>query len=223
MEQMRINASIRRRQAKGDNRKLRREGLVPAVIYGGRKEPINVTVNDHEVELILRGAHRTNAIFNLAITDGEGQEQTIIREVQRHPVTSRLVHMDFQRIDLESEIEVSVAIHVVGSDPKGVKAGGILEHLIRAVAVRCTPLNIPKYLEADLSNLDLNQSFHVRELALREDVQVMVDPDTALFTILPPKAEAEPVVEAVAAMAAEPELIGGKKPEGEEAEEKEKK
>jgi large subunit ribosomal protein L25 len=219
MEQMRINASIRRRQAKGDNRKLRREGMVPAVIYGGQNEPIRVTVNDHEVELILRGAHRTNAIFNLTITDGEGQEQTIIREVQRHPVTSRLVHIDFQRIDLEREIEVSVAVHVVGSDPKGVKAGGILEHLMRTVAVRCAPLNIPKNLEADLTNLDLNQSFHVRELTLPEGVQVMVDPDTALFTILPPKAEAEPVAEA-AATAAEPELIGGKKPEEEGTEEK---
>lgn len=205
MEQLRISAKVRERKAKGDNRRLRREGWIPAVIYGGNAEPRNVTVNHHEVELFLRGARHSNAILNLALEDGAGQEQTIMREIQRHPVTSRVVHIDFQRVDLEQEVEVEVAIHAVGSDPAGVKDGGILEHVQRTVAVRCKPLNLPKFLEADLSNLDLNESFHVSELTLPEGVTVVDEPDTPLFTILPPKGEA------AAPGAAEPEVIAKKK------------
>jgi len=220
MEQMRVNAQFRQKVAKGDNRRLRRSGTIPAVIYGGQDAPASVAVNDHEVELILRGARHSNIIFNLALDSKE--EQAIIREMQRHPVTDRLVHIDFQRINLTDEIEVSVQIHAVGSDPKGVKTGGILEHVTRAVQIRCKPLNIPKRLDADLSSLDLNQSFHVSDLVLPEGVVVLDDSDTPLYTILPPKAEVEPVVVEGAVAAAEPEVIGEKKLTKEE-EEKEKK
>lgn len=214
MEQLRISAKSRERKAKGDNRKLRREGEVPAVVYGGQVEPRNLAINHQELELFLRGARHSNAILNLTV-DGSGQEQTIIREIQRHPVSNRMVHIDFQRIDLEKDIQVSVAIHAVGSDPKGVKSGGILEHVTRTIEVLCKPLNIPKRLDADLSNLDLNQSFHVSELVLPEGVVVIDDPDTPLFTILTLRAEAE---ETPVAGAAEPEVITGKKAEEEEKE-----
>lgn len=214
MEQLRISAKLRERKAKGDNRRLRREGLVPAVVYGGTKQeaPRSVAISHHELELVLRGARRSNALFNLALEDDSAQEQTLIREIQRHPVTGRMVHIDFQRIDLEQDVEVEVTIHVVGSDPIGVKSGGILEHVARTVAVRCKPLKMPKFLEADLSNLDLNQSFHVSELTLPEGVIVLDDPETPIFTILPPKAEVEeaPVV---TAETGEPEVIGKKKEE----------
>jgi large subunit ribosomal protein L25 len=213
MEQMRIDANLRERQAKGDNRRLRKQGLVPAVIYGGQGEPKAVAVNDHAVELILRGARRSNSIFNLTLANDGGQEQTIIREVQRHPVTDKLIHIDFQRIDLESEVEVAVPIHAVGAIPLGVRAGGILEHVTRTVQIRSLPLNLPKHLDADLTNLDLNESFHVSDLVLPEGVEVMAELDTPLYTILPPKAEAEVAVEGAAG--GEPEVIGGKKPEEE--------
>jgi large subunit ribosomal protein L25 len=219
MEQLLMNAKNRQRKAKGDNRRLRREGLVPAVIYGGDKEPQAVTIDHHELELILRGARRTNAIFNLTVEGEAGQEQAIIREVQRHPTTEKMVHVDFLRIDLEREIEVSVPLHVTGATPKGVRAGGILEHLARTLQIRCKPLHLPKNLEADLSELELNQSFHVRDLTLPEGIQVMDEPETPLFTILALKVEVEPTpAEEVAAT--EPELIGAKKAE-EEKEDKE--
>jgi large subunit ribosomal protein L25 len=213
MEQLQISAMPRQRQAKGDNRRLRRDGQVPAVIYGGPGEPRSIAINHHELEMLLRGARHTNAVLDLAI-DG-GHEQTLIRDIQRHPVTGMLVHVDFLRVDLEKEVQVEVVLHVVGTDPAGVKNGGILEHVQRTVEVRCTPLNMPKFLEADLSNLDLNQSFHVSDLKLPEGVTVVDDPETALFTILPPKAEAEEAAPgaAPAAGAAEPEVIAKKKTE----------
>jgi large subunit ribosomal protein L25 len=150
--------------------------------------------------------------MNLTLGDGAGQEQAIIREIQRHPVSNRMVHVDFQRINLEEDVQVSVPLHVVGSDPKGVKNGGILEHVLRTVEVLAKPLSIPKHLDVDLSDLDLNQSFHVSDLKLPEGVTVVDEPDTALFTILPPKGEAEA---GTAAEGAEPEVIGVKKKEEE--------
>lgn len=208
MEKLRINAQTRQRVAKGDNRRLRAAGMVPAVVYGGKGEPVMVTVNEHELELILRGARRSSAIFTLALGQDGAQEQAIIREMQRHPVTSRVVHVDFQRVDMESEIEVEVPVHEVGSAPIGVRNGGILEHVTRTVTVRCTAATLPKRLDVDLSELELNASFHVSDLKLPEGIKVLDDPETALFTVLPPKGEAEG-----AAGAAEPEVIGKKQSE----------
>lgn len=207
MEQLRIDAKNRERKAKGDNRRLRRTGLVPAVIYGGPSAPQSVSVDDHQVEMILRGARHSNAVFNLAIEGGQ-TETTIIRDIQRHPVNAKMVHIDFQRVDLENEVEVSVQVHAVGSNPKGVKAGGILEHVTRSVDVRCKPMNMPKRLDADLTDLDMNQTFHVSDLVLPEGVEVLNEAETPLYVILPPKGEAE-----AGEGAAEPELIGGKKVE----------
>lgn len=214
MEQLHISAKLRERKAKGDNRRLRREGEVPAVVYGGQQVPQSVSINHHELELFLRGARHSNVIFNLTL-DSAGLEQAIIREIQRHPVTNRMVHIDFQRVDLEQEVQVSVVIHVTGSDPKGVKNGGVLEHVNRTVEVLCKPLSIPKRLDADLSNLDLNQTFHVSELTLPEGVTVVDTPETPLFTILPPRTEA--AAEAATPGAAEPEVVAAakKKPEDE--------
>jgi large subunit ribosomal protein L25 len=212
MEQLQIKATPRQRVAKGDNRRLRREGQVPAVIYGGQQEPQSVAVNDHEIELILRGARHSNAVFQLAMSDGQ-TAQTIIRDLQRHPVTTHIIHIDFQRVDLANEIEVAVAVHATGAIPVGVKNGGILEHVLREVTVRCKPLDVPKFLQADLSALEMNHSFHVSDLKLPEGIAVQEESDTALFTILPPKGEE---VAAAEPAAAEPAVVTKKKAEATE-------
>lgn len=206
MDQLVLQAQPRVRDAKGANRRLRASGQVPAVVYGGTGEPRSIAINLHEMELILRGATKTNKIFNLTLEGGN--EQTIARDIQRHPVNSRVWHVDFQRIDLESELEVDVTIHVVGQSPLGVRNGGILEHIQRTVRVLCKPLDMPKFLEADLSELDLNRSYHVSDLTLPAGVQVLDELDMALFTVAPPKTEE---VVAPVAGAAEPEVVGAKK------------
>jgi large subunit ribosomal protein L25 len=208
MEQHQVSAMARQRIAKGDNRRIRREGKVPAIVYGGQADARMISVDNHELELILRGAYRTNAIFDIEVEGSK--EQTIIRDMQRNPVTSRLTHIDFQRIDLNEEIEVEVVLHVTGGVPLGVREGGVLEHIQRAVTVRCTPLNMPRNLEVDLTNLAMGQSLHVSDLALSEGVQVMDDPETALFTVLAPKTADDATAEPGAA---QPEVIGEKKKE----------
>ncbi len=224
MEQVTIQGELRKKVLKGDNKRLRREGRVPAVIYGGDGEATSISVGDHEMEMVLRGARRTNTIFSLAV--GGGQEPALVREIQRHPVTEKLMHMDFVRVDLTKEIEVEVPVRAIGGTPAGVKLGGILEHVQRTVTVACSPLEIPDHLEADLAALGMNQTFHVSDLKLAETIRVIDEPETALFSVLPPRKEEEvaPAAAAEGAESSEPELIGKKKEEGEEGEEgKEKK
>jgi large subunit ribosomal protein L25 len=130
-----------------------------------------------------------------------------------------LVHIDFQRINLDREIEVEVAVNPSEAVARGVREGGVQEHIQRYVRVWCKPMDIPREFKVDLSDLGINDSFHVRDLKLPEGVEVLDEPEATLFTILPPTKEEEPVPAAVAEEAEEePELVGEKK-EKEEAEE----
>lgn len=218
MDQLQLSVTMRQRQLKGDNKRLRRDGKIPAVIYGGKGEAKSVTVDNHEIELILRGAYtKPGDIFQLSI-DGQSTEPAILRDVQRHPVNEKLIHLDFLRIDMAEELEIEVPVHVVGSDPIGVREGGILEHVNRTIHVRCKPMDMPHALDADLSDLGINETFTVEQLSVPAGVQVLNEPDTPLFAIVAPAAA---IVEEEAAEeeALEPEVIGEKKEEEEGAEE----
>lgn len=210
MEQTLISAELRQVGKMRASRRLRRTGRVPAVVYGGEKDPIFVSVDDHDMDLILRGASRAGNIFKLKI--GDVEESAVLREIQRHPVHNRLVHMDFLRVDLSKEIEVEVPVHATSATPAGVKDGGVLEHLTRELTVRCLSVDLPKYIEVDLSGLELGESFHVKDLVLPEGVTVLNSEDTTLFAVAVPRAISEEVSEEAAS---EPEVIGGKKPEAE--------
>ncbi|HOR29369.1 MAG TPA: 50S ribosomal protein L25 [Candidatus Sumerlaeota bacterium] len=212
MDQLQLELKPREVGPKRANRRLRRGGQVPAVVYGAGKEPAMVAIDNHAIEMILHGATGTNKLFNIQL-NGE-QQQALIRDVQRHPVNNRILHIDLMRVDMDKLIDVEVSVHAVGADPEGVRAGGILEHLVRSVTVRCRPADIPAHLEADLSALRLNESFHVSQLAVPANVEILDDPETALFTILAPRLEEEkPEGEEGAA---QPELVGGKKEEATE-------
>jgi large subunit ribosomal protein L25 len=218
MEQMEIMAQPRQRRFKRDNNRLRRQGRIPSVIYGEKAAPASIAVDEHQMEMILRGASRSSAVFRVTVDDGRDTEQTLLRAVDRHPVTGRLVHIDFQRVDLDKEVELAVPIHASGASPIGVRGGGILEHVQRAITIRCKPLAMPQFIEVDLSNLDVHESIHVVDLKLPEGVTVMDSPDTALFAVVAPHVvvEAEVAVPGVEAedAEAEPEVIARKKEDG---------
>jgi large subunit ribosomal protein L25 len=186
MDQHHLAADTRTLVAGRHNKRLRREGKVPAVVYGGHGDQINLTIDNHQAELILRGSWHTNAIFNLKIDEGGAKEQVIIRDMQRHPVNYALVHVDFQRVNLDETLDVEVSIHEVGKSPLGVRNGGVLEHVNRTIWVRCKPLDMPSHIDLDLSDLDMNQTLHVSDLKLPEGIEVLDDPDKPLFSIVPP-------------------------------------
>jgi large subunit ribosomal protein L25 len=200
---------------KGGARKARAAGKIPGVVYGHGEQPVAVAVGARDFQLALRHHVGSNAIVNLAVDGGEFT--ALIRDVQYDPVTHNVLHLDFQQISLTETIEVSVAVHLIGT-AVGVKdGGGLLEPITREVEVRCLPTAIPAFLEVDVSQLAVGQSVHVRDLVTK-GVEVLTDPEVTLATVVAPTVlEEKPAEEAAVAegaTAAEPEVITkGKKDE----------
>lgn len=214
-----LTASRRESLGKGGARKSRQAGQIPGVLYGHGETPVAVAVSSRDFDVALRDHQGSNPIVNLAVN---GSEYTaLIRAVQYDPLSRNILHLDFQHISLTEQIEVKVAIHLVGL-PVGVKdGGGILEPILREVEVRCLPTAIPASIDVDVSHLNIGDSVHLRDLTV-PNVVILTDPDSTLATVVPPTVmEEKPAEEAAVATEAaptEPEVISkGKKEEGEEA------
>ena len=220
-----LSGTRRDRLGKGGARKARAAGQIPGVLYGHGEQPVPVAVSAAEFELALRKHRGGNAIVNLAV--GGGEYTALIRDVQYDPISHGILHLDFQHISLTETIEVHVPVRLVGL-ALGVKdGGGILEHIVREVAVRCLPTAIPPAIEVDVAALNIGDSVHVSDL-LAAGLEILSDPNATVATVVPPTVLEEKPVEAAAEIApaegeaaAEPEVVKtkGKKEEegGEEA------
>ena len=217
-------AGARREQlGKGGARKARAAGQIPAVLYGHGETPIPVAIRTRDFEIALHRHEGANPIVNLALEGGE--YTALIRDVQYDPLTHDILHLDFQHISLTETVQVKVALHFTGI-ALGVKdAGGILEHILRDVEVRCLPTAIPTAIEVDVSRLNIGDSIHVRDLVV-PGVVILTDADATIATVVPPTVmEEKPAEEvAVAEAPAEPEVItkGKKEEEGEAGKEEPK-
>lgn len=188
MELDTISVSARSETGKGPNRRLRQQGLVPAIIYGSDSEPLMVTVNYRELEKLLS---KPNADTNLFRLDGEGAGATVVfREIQRDPVTRRYLHVDLHRVRMDQEAEFEVPIHSTGT-PIGVREGGVMETHLRSIVVRCLPGNLPEELVVDISGLQITQAFHVRDVELPDTLSLITDPEELLFAVHPPRTTTE--------------------------------
>jgi len=212
MQTVEIDVKKRDLATKGALRTLRVTGQVPAVVYGGAKKPASLSIDGKEFYKLLK-THGLNMLMNLKV-DG-AKETVLVKEVQRDPIGRQPVHIDFQRISMTKKLEVSVPVHVKGEAP-GVKlGGGILEHILREIRVRCLPADIPAALDVDVSSLQLNQGLRVKDIQLPKGVEAVTDGQQLLLNIVAPT-ELEEVTPAAAVpgVAAEPEVIAkGKKPE----------
>lgn len=219
MQQVKLVGHPRQTRGKGPARQARMKGMIPAVLYGGGQEPQMLELNTREFEKLLHGAGES-VIFALSIEGAAGKSDTpaILRDLQRHPVTERLVHADLQRIDLSKPIEMEIALHGVGT-PIGVKDGGLLEVHSRTLTVLCLPLDAPARIDVTLTELKITDAIYARDLKLDEKLKLAMEPDALLFVVHPPKEEViEAPVAAEEGAPAEPELItkGKKEEEGEE-------
>lgn len=203
-DQFELVARIRARSGTNLVRRLRREGDVPAVLYGGDKKNVHIAIN-HDVlyhSLEKEAFHSAIIIIN---TDGN-KEQAILRDVQRHPYKINILHADFQRIDENKTLTMSLPIHFTGEqDCIGAKNdGGIISHLINDVEISCLPRDLPESIELDITNLNLNESLHLSDIKLPEGVSITTlmhdennEHDYAVVSVLPPRLEVEPEDEAV--------------------------
>lgn len=218
MLQERIQVQRREKLGKGPARALRRQGLIPGIVYGRNFGPIPIQVERKEVQRLLKHESVESMLIKMQL-DGQ-EELVIIKEIQRHPVTYDILHVDFMRVSMDEPIDVRVPITLVG-EPAGVKEGGILEFLHRELEIRCLPTEIPEHIEVDVSELGIGDSIKVEDLKLPEGIKVLDEPSTVIAVVAAPVVveEEEVAEEAEAAEAPEePELVGEKEEEEEEEE-----
>ena len=219
MDMRELTITKREGVGKGPAKRLRRDGRVPAILYGGAT-PMSIAVAPKDILRLIHGHEGSTQLFRIAFDGGTDARMAIIRDLQFDPVTENLIHVDLQEVAMDRAIQVSVALPHVG-ESMGVKdSAGILEMVLREVRVSCLPGNIPEYLEADVTNLNIHDVFTVKDLKVPEGVRVLNDPNQAVVTVAPPAAEEVAAVAAVPteATAAEPEVLTERKPKEEAGE-----
>jgi|LFRM01.1.fsa_nt_gb large subunit ribosomal protein L25 len=190
MEALELEAQIREETGKGHASKLRRKGLLPCVLYGSEIDSIPLTVKTSDLDRVLREGG-PNALIKLKVDSKE--YVILIKEVQTSPVGREYLHADLQRISLKEKLDAMVPLHIVGeSEAPGIQGGGVLQHLLREVQVRCLPTDIPESIEVDVSQLDFGESITVGDLKTGDDVEILTDPEEVIVSIVAAQAEEEP-------------------------------
>ena len=171
-EQVNLNATNREVEGKSSSRQLRRSGSVPAVIYGGEKDPIRISILEKDIAKAAEIPGFATQILNINIS---GEEQNVIvKEIQRHPATQRVLHADLQRVNPDTKISISVPVRFLNEDScMGVKMhGGAISRLINNIDITCLASNLPEYLEVDVAELDVGDSIFLSALNLPEGVEI---------------------------------------------------
>ena len=207
MDQMTLRAEPRAPQGSRAARRLRRDGAVPAVVYGRDLDPITIAVDRRALYAVLHTEAGLNALINLEV-DGAQKVLTVAREVRRHPVRGDIVHLDFIKISLDEKIAAEVAIDYQGT-PAGVEEGGVVETIRTAVHLRALPMDIPDHVSVDVSAMVVGDTLKVADLPAIENVEYLDDPDASLVTVVIPRIVEEPEPEV------EEELEEGVEVEGE--------
>lgn len=192
-----IKAYSRNKTGKNVARSLRQKGAIPAVVYGHNFAPVTLYINDSELAAILKpSGHGTgeHVLHKLSVEDRTDipVKDIMIKEIQRNPVNNRILHVDFYTVQMDEKIIVPVRINVVGKSP-GVQRGGILQQILREVEVKCFPSDIPHSFDVDVSSLDIGQSLHIKDMNLPANVELHIDLNAAVVSVIAPTVEKEEV------------------------------
>ncbi len=181
-----LSADVRTDQGKGASRRLRREKLVPAIVYGHGTEPTTIQLAENEVMRNLKEEAFYSHVLQLSV-GGAAAESVILKALQRHPYKNKILHMDFQRVRADEAIHVHVPLHFLNeSTSAGVKAGGKVSHAEVEIHVSCLPKDLPEFIEVDVENLGVGETIHISELSLPEGVssiELSHGDDRAVVTI----------------------------------------
>ncbi|HXV65515.1 MAG TPA: 50S ribosomal protein L25 [Vicinamibacteria bacterium] len=207
MASLTMEAEPRSAFGKGPSRRLRAEGKVPAVLYGGGKESVPLTLDPRAVTGIIRSHGGINTIFELAIKGNKGKENVMITDYQIEPVQHHLLHADLIRVAMDKELTLDVAIELTGVAIGVKQAGGILDFITRTVEISCLPKDIPETIVADVSALDMGDYLRAADLSLPDGVKLVSEPNVVIAHVIAPKVEVEekPAEEAAAEAPAEGE------------------
>ncbi|HEX6639229.1 MAG TPA: 50S ribosomal protein L25/general stress protein Ctc [Steroidobacteraceae bacterium] len=201
-----IGADFRETQGKGASRRLRHKGKVPAILYGGNKEPRNLVLDHQNLMTLVDNEKFYSSIINLKV--GDQKQAAIVKDLQMHPARNAIVHVDLQRVLENEPIRLHIPVHFKGeASAPGVKnQGGVVSHRIADVEVKCLPKDLPEFIEVDLSEMNLNESKHLSDLPLPPGVTIpaIAKGNATVVSIHAPRAEEpEPIAEAAVAAPAE--------------------
>ncbi len=216
-ERVKIVVSERTTLGSAESRRLRRQGLIPGVVYG-RSEPVAISVGERELRAALTTEAGSHAVLDLAI-DGGRSHSVILKEFQRDKVRGQIIHIDLQEVRLDQPIQTSVSVALVGDAP-GVKEGGVLSQVTTEVTVEALPLEVPQQLEADVSALGIGDALRVADLVIPAGVTLLDDPEAVVATVTHQMREEEVEPEAEAGEGApaegeEPSEAAADEPEAE--------
>jgi large subunit ribosomal protein L25 len=206
-ERVKLEAQEREVVGTTSAQRLRREGLIPGVIYGRGKKPHAIAVPERELRAALTGGAGLHAILDVTLAGQKTSHASILKDYQVDPIRGHITHFDLHEVRLDQPITAQVAIELVGESP-GVKVGGVLSALVREVSVEALPLEMPQQLELDISEAEIGATLRIADLVAPEGAAILDDPDTVVVSVAAPRAEVEEAAEEL------PE--GEEAPEGEE-------
>ena len=217
MERVKLEVKAREKTGSRESRRLRRDGFIPGVLYGGSDGAHVICVPERELRRVLTGSHGLHAILDVVL-DGQSETRaSILKEYQRDPVRGVLSHVDLMEVRLDRPIQASVAVELMG-EPVGVREGGVLSQVTREINVEALPMEVPDRLELDVSAMAIGDTLRLADLPPRAGVTYLDDPEeTVLANVTPPTVVVEPEVEEEEGV----EVPEGEVPEGEEAAEPE--
>lgn len=209
-KQVKLSATRRTGTGRSAVRKIKAQGEVPAIIYGGKTKAEPLQVSKRDISLMLSHASGENILVELEIDGEKTGRLALVQEVQHAPIGGDILHVDFHAVSMDEMIEADVPLEPTGI-AEGVKTfGGLLEQNLRSLEIECLPRDLPDVITVDVSRLNIGDSIHVRELPLPQGVTTRVPADLTVFSVLAPTVEEEPVVAAAEALTA-PEVITAKK------------
>lgn len=219
MKSVPLNASPRTLGKRAGAKKLRTEGRIPAVIYGRQAQAQNLEVNAKEMEDLIHHSVSENLLVDLAVKDdGRPKRLALVQEVQHHPLSGKVLHVDFHEVAENEKVIVHVPVETTG-EPEGVKnQGGVLEHVLFKIKVRGLPKDLPEIITVDVSHLMIGQAIHLGEIKAPAGVELVGDKNISVIAVAAPRTEEEEAAEAAeaATAAGDVEMIMEKKEEGEE-------
>tara|TARA_B100000963_G_C22385043_1_gene561854 strand:- start:107 stop:745 length:639 start_codon:yes stop_codon:yes gene_type:complete len=203
----------RNNQGTSSSRRMRSDGLLPGIIYGSDKESDIVEMNLNQVEKILKNHSSDTVLIEVDLED-EGSVRVLLKEVQYHPVTSSILHVDLQRVVAGKPIQVDVAIELNG-EPEGVKSGGIIDHKIHSLSVECLPKDMIESIPVDITNLNIGDSLKVSDITVTSKIKILTDENLQVICVNAPKVidSSDEEAEESNEVSAEPEVITEKNEE----------
>ncbi len=205
-----ITVKVEKREGRGTNfaRNLRREGKIPASVYGGGEDTMAITAELKDLAAILRTEAGVNTLFTLEIDGGESR--VIFQDRQIDPVTGRLLHADLRRLAKGEKIELTIPVHLIGEAKGTLEEGGVLDQQMREINVKCLPSDIPDSIDVNVEDLAMNESITIADLKVDEDFEILDPPESVIAAVTFVKeVELEPTPEEELT---EPELIGDEEP-----------